>query len=156
MIRPRLHYIFTIHLQRNSSPQRCHNGILPVFFFSSLQPPGPMDPMVKMRGQPYGGGSPYSHQPGQGPPPGAQQGPAYPGQGYGPAGPQRYPVGMQGRGMGGMPYGQQVSADIRSDTSAMRCCIAPFFFLALSLAYFTFIAHTVLPVFHVNTLSCFS
>ncbi|CAB1333686.1 unnamed protein product [Coregonus sp. 'balchen'] len=75
------------------------------------QPPGAMDPMAKMRGQPYGGGSPYSQQPGQGPPPGAQQGHAYPGQGYGPLGSQRYPVGMQGRtpgAMGGMQYGQQM------------------------------------------------
>uniref|UniRef100_A0A8C7F148 AT-rich interaction domain 1A n=1 Tax=Oncorhynchus kisutch TaxID=8019 RepID=A0A8C7F148_ONCKI len=70
-----------------------------------------MDPMAKLRGQPYGGGSPYSQQPGQGPPPGAQQGHAYPGQGYGPLGSQRYPVVMQGRtpgAMGGMQYGQQV------------------------------------------------
>ena len=77
----------------------------------SLQPPGPMDPMGKMRGQPYGAGSPYSQQPQQGPPTGPQQGPGYPGQAYGPPGPQRYPVGMQGRapaGMGGMPYGPQV------------------------------------------------
>lgn len=62
-----------------------------------------MDPMGKMRGQPYGAGSPYGQQP--------QQGPGYPGQGYGPPGPQRYPVGMQGRtpgGMGGLPYGPQV------------------------------------------------
>uniref|UniRef100_A0A4W5KXY7 AT-rich interaction domain 1A n=1 Tax=Hucho hucho TaxID=62062 RepID=A0A4W5KXY7_9TELE len=70
-----------------------------------------MDPMAKMRGQPYGGGSPYSQQPGQGPPPGAQQGHAYPGQGYGPLGSQRYPGVMQGRtpgAMGGMQYGQQI------------------------------------------------
>uniref|UniRef100_A0A674BVT0 AT-rich interaction domain 1A n=1 Tax=Salmo trutta TaxID=8032 RepID=A0A674BVT0_SALTR len=70
-----------------------------------------MDPMAKMRGQQYGGGSPYSQQPGQGPPPGAQQGHAYPGQGYGPLGSQRYPVVMQGRtpgAMGGMQYGQQM------------------------------------------------
>uniref|UniRef100_A0A4W5KZL9 AT-rich interaction domain 1A n=1 Tax=Hucho hucho TaxID=62062 RepID=A0A4W5KZL9_9TELE len=75
------------------------------------QPPGAMDPMAKMRGQPYGGGSPYSQQPGQGPPPGAQQGHAYPGQGYGPLGSQRYPGVMQGRtpgAMGGMQYGQQI------------------------------------------------
>uniref|UniRef100_A0A667Z762 AT-rich interaction domain 1A n=1 Tax=Myripristis murdjan TaxID=586833 RepID=A0A667Z762_9TELE len=77
------------------------------------QPPGPMDPMGKMRGQPYGAGSPYSQQPQQGPPTGPQQGPGYPGQGYGPPGPQRYPVGMQGRtpaGMGGMPYGPQMGS----------------------------------------------
>uniref|UniRef100_A0A8C7LMP4 AT-rich interaction domain 1A n=1 Tax=Oncorhynchus mykiss TaxID=8022 RepID=A0A8C7LMP4_ONCMY len=70
-----------------------------------------MDPIAKLRGQPYGGGSPYSQQPGQGPPPGAQQGHAYPGQGYGPLGSQRYPVVMQGRTpgtMGGMQYGQQM------------------------------------------------
>lgn len=63
-----------------------------------------MDQMGKMRGQPYGAGSPYTQQPHQGPP-GGQQGPAYPGQGYGPPGPQRYPMAMQGR----MQYGQQVS-----------------------------------------------
>ncbi|XP_051577873.1 AT-rich interactive domain-containing protein 1A-like isoform X2 [Myxocyprinus asiaticus] len=68
------------------------------------QTPGSMDQMGKMRGQPYGSGGPYSQQPHQGAPPGAQQGPAYPGQGYGPPGPQRYPMGMQGR----MQYGQQM------------------------------------------------
>lgn len=70
-----------------------------------------MDPMGKMRGQPYGGGSPYSQQSQQVPPTGPQSGPGYPGQGYGPPGPQRYPVGMQGRtpgAMGAMPYGPQV------------------------------------------------
>ncbi|XP_054637245.1 AT-rich interactive domain-containing protein 1A isoform X3 [Dunckerocampus dactyliophorus] len=74
--------------------------------------PGPMDPMGKMRGQPYGPGSPYSQQSQQGPSTG-QQGPGYHGQGYGPPGPQRYPVGMQGRtpgGMGGMPYGPQMGS----------------------------------------------
>uniref|UniRef100_A0A8C8CHE9 ARID domain-containing protein n=1 Tax=Oncorhynchus tshawytscha TaxID=74940 RepID=A0A8C8CHE9_ONCTS len=77
------------------------------------QPPGAMDPMAKMRGQPYVGGSPYSQQPGQGPPPGAQQGHAYPGQGYGPLSSQRYPVAIQGRtpgAMGGMHYGQQMQS----------------------------------------------
>lgn len=70
-----------------------------------------MDPMGKMRGQPYGTGSPYSQQSQQGPSAGPQQGPGYPGQGYGPPATQRYPVGIQGRtpgGMGGMPYGPQV------------------------------------------------
>ncbi len=61
------------------------------------QTPGSMEQIGKMRGQTYGSGGPYSQQP--------QQGPAYPGQGYGPPGPQRYPMGMQGR----MQYGQQVS-----------------------------------------------
>ncbi|XP_039972989.1 AT-rich interactive domain-containing protein 1A isoform X1 [Xiphias gladius] len=77
------------------------------------QPPGPMDPMGKMRGQIYGAGSPYGQQSQQGPPTGPQQGPGYPGQSYGPPGPQRYPVGMQGRtpgGMGGMPYGPQMGS----------------------------------------------
>ncbi|XP_052002924.1 AT-rich interactive domain-containing protein 1A-like isoform X1 [Xyrauchen texanus] len=68
------------------------------------QTPGSMDQMGKMRGQPYGSGGPYPQQPHQGPPPVAQQGPAYPGQAYGPPGPQRYPVGMQGR----MQYSQQM------------------------------------------------
>lgn len=72
-----------------------------------------MDQVGKMRGQPYGGPNPYSQQQ-QGPPtgPGPQQGGSYPGQGYGPPGPQRYPIGMQNRtpgGMGSMQYGQQVS-----------------------------------------------
>uniref|UniRef100_A0A8C8JR93 ARID domain-containing protein n=1 Tax=Oncorhynchus tshawytscha TaxID=74940 RepID=A0A8C8JR93_ONCTS len=81
----------------------------------SLQPPSPMDQAGKMRGQGYGGVNPYSQQQGQGqgpPPPGAQQGASYPGQGYGPPGSQRYPMGMQGRtpgGMGGMQYGQQMA-----------------------------------------------
>lgn len=78
-----------------------------------LQPPSPMDQVGKMRGQPYGGPNPYSQQQQQGPPsgPGPQQGGSYPGQGYGPPGPQRYPMGMQSRtpgGMGSMQYGQQV------------------------------------------------
>ncbi|XP_077382138.1 AT-rich interactive domain-containing protein 1A isoform X3 [Festucalex cinctus] len=79
------------------------------------QPPGSMDPMAKMRGQPYGASSPYSQQSQQGPPTG-QQGPGYPGQGYGPPGPQRYPVGMQGRtpgGMGGMPYAPQMGSYVQ-------------------------------------------
>ncbi|KAM4581489.1 AT-rich interactive domain-containing protein 1A isoform 1-T1 [Odontesthes bonariensis] len=77
------------------------------------QPPVPMDPMGKMRGQPYGAGSPYSQQTQQGPPTGPQPGPGYPAQGYGPPGPQRYPVGMPGRtpaGMGAMPYGPQMGS----------------------------------------------
>uniref|UniRef100_H3CWA3 AT-rich interaction domain 1A n=1 Tax=Tetraodon nigroviridis TaxID=99883 RepID=H3CWA3_TETNG len=77
------------------------------------QPPGSMDPMAKMRGQPYGAGSPYSQQSQQGPPAVPQQGPGYPGQGYGSPGQQRYPVGMQGRtpgGMGGMPYAPQMGS----------------------------------------------
>lgn len=76
-----------------------------------------MDPMAKMRGQPYGVGSPYSQQSQQGPPTVPQQGPGYPGQGYGSPGQQRYPVGMQGRtpgGMGGMPYGPQVFHNVSS------------------------------------------
>ncbi|XP_068611439.1 AT-rich interactive domain-containing protein 1A [Brachionichthys hirsutus] len=77
------------------------------------QPPGPMDPMGKMRSQPYASGSPYSQQSQQGPPAGPQQGPGFPGQGYGPPGPQRYPAGMQGRtpgGMGAMPYAPQMAS----------------------------------------------
>lgn len=69
--------------------------------------------MGKMRGPPYGAGSPYSQQSQQAHPTGTQPGPGYSGQGYGPPGPQRYPVGMQGRttgGMGAMPYGPQVYA----------------------------------------------
>uniref|UniRef100_A0AAX7VTP5 ARID domain-containing protein n=1 Tax=Astatotilapia calliptera TaxID=8154 RepID=A0AAX7VTP5_ASTCA len=76
------------------------------------QPPGPMDQVGKMRSQPYGGPNPFSQQQ-QGPPtgPGPQQAGSYPGQGYGPPGPQRYPIGMQSRPpgtMSGMQYGQQV------------------------------------------------
>ncbi|XP_075453086.1 AT-rich interactive domain-containing protein 1B isoform X6 [Ascaphus truei] len=62
----------------------------------------PMDPMVMKRPQLYGmGNSPYSQ---------TQQSSPYAGQSYGPAGPQRYPMGMQGRtqgAMGGMHYPQQ-------------------------------------------------
>ncbi|XP_030605274.1 AT-rich interactive domain-containing protein 1A isoform X3 [Archocentrus centrarchus] len=77
------------------------------------QPPGSMDPMGKMRGQSYGTSGPYGQQSQQGPSTGPQPGPGYPGQGYGPPGPQRYPVGMQGRtsgGMGGMPYSPQMGS----------------------------------------------
>ncbi|KAK1153009.1 AT-rich interactive domain-containing protein 1A-like [Acipenser oxyrinchus oxyrinchus] len=73
---------------------------------SRNQPSSPMDQMGKMRGQPYPGA--YSQQ---GPPPGPQQGASYPGQGYGPPTPQRYPMSMQGRtpgSMGAMQYGQQM------------------------------------------------
>lgn len=75
-----------------------------------------MDQVGKMRAQPYGYSQQQQQQ--QGPPsgPGPQQGGSYPGQGYGPPGPQRYPMGMQGRtpgGMGGMQYGQQVSLALR-------------------------------------------
>ncbi|XP_061597203.1 LOW QUALITY PROTEIN: AT-rich interactive domain-containing protein 1A [Cololabis saira] len=77
------------------------------------QPPTSMDQVGKMRGQPYGGPNPYSQQQ-QGPPagPGPQQGGSYPGQGYGPPGPHRYPMGIQSRtpgAMGAMQYGQQMS-----------------------------------------------
>ncbi|KFP90492.1 AT-rich interactive domain-containing protein 1A, partial [Apaloderma vittatum] len=62
----------------------------------------PMDPMVMKRPQLYGmGNNPHTQ---------AQQSSPYPGQSYGPPGPQRYPVGMQGRApaaMGGMQYPQQ-------------------------------------------------
>ncbi|XP_010281202.1 PREDICTED: AT-rich interactive domain-containing protein 1B-like, partial [Phaethon lepturus] len=62
----------------------------------------PMDPMVMKRPQLYGmGNNPHSQ---------SQQSSPYPGQSYGPPGPQRYPVGMQGRApaaMGGMQYPQQ-------------------------------------------------
>lgn len=80
------------------------------FFFACLKysfacvcPQGsPMDPMVMKRPQLYGmGNNPHSQ---------AQQSSPYPGQSYGPPGPQRYPVGMQGRApaaMGGMQYPQQ-------------------------------------------------
>uniref|UniRef100_A0A4W6CI04 AT-rich interaction domain 1A n=1 Tax=Lates calcarifer TaxID=8187 RepID=A0A4W6CI04_LATCA len=73
-----------------------------------------MEQVGKMRSQPYGGPNPYSQQQ-QGPPtgPGPQQGGSYPGQGYGPPGPQRYPMGMQSRtpgSMGSMQYGQQISS----------------------------------------------
>ncbi|XP_014806407.1 PREDICTED: AT-rich interactive domain-containing protein 1B isoform X6 [Calidris pugnax] len=61
-----------------------------------------MDPMVMKRPQLYGmGNNPHSQ---------TQQSSPYPGQSYGPPGPQRYPVGMPGRApaaMGGMQYPQQ-------------------------------------------------
>nr|XP_042704212.1 AT-rich interactive domain-containing protein 1B isoform X10 [Chrysemys picta bellii] len=62
----------------------------------------PMDPMVMKRPQLYGmGNNPHSQ---------TQQSSPYPGQSYGPPGPQRYPMGMQGRtsgALGGMQYPQQ-------------------------------------------------
>uniref|UniRef100_A0A8C4YQU0 AT-rich interaction domain 1B n=1 Tax=Gopherus evgoodei TaxID=1825980 RepID=A0A8C4YQU0_9SAUR len=61
-----------------------------------------MDPMVMKRPQLYGmGNNPHSQ---------TQQSSPYPGQSYGPPGPQRYPMGMQGRtsgALGGMQYPQQ-------------------------------------------------
>uniref|UniRef100_A0A672T702 AT-rich interactive domain-containing protein 1B-like n=1 Tax=Sinocyclocheilus grahami TaxID=75366 RepID=A0A672T702_SINGR len=67
--------------------------------YSSLQVAA-MDPMALKRSQMYVmGNSPYS-----------QAGGTYPGQPYGSPAPQRYPIGMQGRGqvgMGGMQYPQQ-------------------------------------------------
>ncbi|RVE66434.1 hypothetical protein OJAV_G00107310 [Oryzias javanicus] len=81
---------------------------------SRNQPPSPMDQLGKIRGQPYGGPNPYpSQQQGPASGPGPQQGGSYAGQGYGPPGPQRYPMGIQSRtpgAMGGMQYGQQMSA----------------------------------------------
>uniref|UniRef100_A0A8C8VQU3 AT-rich interaction domain 1B n=1 Tax=Pelusios castaneus TaxID=367368 RepID=A0A8C8VQU3_9SAUR len=62
----------------------------------------PMDPMVMKRPQLYGiGNNPHSQ---------TQQSSQYPGQSYGPPGPQRYPMGIQGRtsgALGGMQYPQQ-------------------------------------------------
>ncbi|XP_024904832.1 AT-rich interactive domain-containing protein 1B isoform X5 [Pteropus alecto] len=61
-----------------------------------------MDPMVMKRPQLYGMGSNPHSQP--------QQSSPYPGGSYGPPGPQRYPIGIQGRtpgAMGGMQYPQQ-------------------------------------------------
>uniref|UniRef100_A0A673SYJ3 AT-rich interaction domain 1B n=1 Tax=Suricata suricatta TaxID=37032 RepID=A0A673SYJ3_SURSU len=61
-----------------------------------------MDPMVMKRPQLYGMGSNPHSQP--------QQSSPYPGGSYGPPGPQRYPVSVQGRtpgAMGGMQYPQQ-------------------------------------------------
>ncbi|MED6274711.1 hypothetical protein CHARACLAT_019230, partial [Characodon lateralis] len=61
----------------------------------------PMDPMAMKRSQLYGmGNSPYSQQ----------QGAPYPGQPYSSPSPQRYPMGMSGRGqmgMGRIHYPQQ-------------------------------------------------
>ncbi|ELW56045.1 AT-rich interactive domain-containing protein 1B [Tupaia chinensis] len=65
-------------------------------------PGSPMDPMVMKRPQLYGVGSNPHPQP--------QQSSPYPGGSYGPPGPQRYPLGIQGRTpgtMGGMQYPQQ-------------------------------------------------
>uniref|UniRef100_A0A452UBP6 AT-rich interaction domain 1B n=1 Tax=Ursus maritimus TaxID=29073 RepID=A0A452UBP6_URSMA len=62
----------------------------------------PMDPMVMKRPQLYGMGSNPHSQP--------QQSSPYPGGSYGPPGPQRYPISIQGRtpgAMGGMQYPQQ-------------------------------------------------
>uniref|UniRef100_A0A8D2N0K8 AT-rich interaction domain 1A n=1 Tax=Zonotrichia albicollis TaxID=44394 RepID=A0A8D2N0K8_ZONAL len=68
-----------------------------------------MDQMGKMRPQPYGGNNPYTQQ--AGPQAGPQQGHGYPGQPYGPQGPQRYPMAMQSRtqsAMGSISYAQQM------------------------------------------------
>ncbi|KAL0622754.1 AT-rich interactive domain-containing protein 1B [Plecturocebus cupreus] len=62
----------------------------------------PMDPVVMKRPQLYGMGSNPHSQP--------QQSSPYPGGSYGPPGPQRYPIGIQGRtpgAMGGIQYPQQ-------------------------------------------------
>ncbi|XP_036252883.2 LOW QUALITY PROTEIN: AT-rich interactive domain-containing protein 1A [Molothrus ater] len=75
----------------------------------SQQPASPMDQMGKMRPQPYGGNNPYTQQ--AGPQAGPQQGHGYPGQPYGPQGPQRYPMAMQSRtqsAMGSISYAQQM------------------------------------------------
>ncbi|XP_045150477.1 AT-rich interactive domain-containing protein 1B [Echinops telfairi] len=61
-----------------------------------------MDPMVMKRPQLYGMGSSPHSQP--------QQSSPYPGGSYGPPGPQRYPIGLQGRtpgAMAGMQFPQQ-------------------------------------------------
>ncbi|XP_018118573.1 AT-rich interactive domain-containing protein 1B isoform X3 [Xenopus laevis] len=70
---------------------------------NSNRPQGsPMDPMTMKRPQIYGmGNTPYSQ---------TQQSSPFPGQAYGPPGPQRYPIGIQGRtqgAIGGMQYPQQ-------------------------------------------------
>ncbi|TSO05451.1 AT-rich interactive domain-containing protein 1A [Bagarius yarrelli] len=77
------------------------------------QTSSPMEQVGKIRGQHYGSGAPYSQQQQQhqGTPPGTQQGPVYPAQGYGTPGPQRYPLNMQGcppGAVGNMQYGQQL------------------------------------------------
>ncbi|XP_053566930.1 AT-rich interactive domain-containing protein 1B isoform X3 [Bombina bombina] len=59
----------------------------------------PMDPLVPKRPPLYAiGNSPYSQ---------TQQNSPYPGQSYGPPGPQRYPIGRTQGAMGGMQYPQQ-------------------------------------------------
>ncbi|XP_059570360.1 AT-rich interactive domain-containing protein 1B isoform X9 [Alligator mississippiensis] len=87
-----------------AAQQRSHPAMSPG---STAQPlsrtqGSPMDPMVMKRPQLYGMGSnPHSQ---------TQQSSPYPGQSYGPPGPQRYPMAMQGRtpaAMGGMQYPQQ-------------------------------------------------
>lgn len=92
----------------------------------ALQPSSPMDQMGKMRPQPYGGNNPYTQQ--QGPQAGPQQGHGYPGQPYGPQGPQRYPMGMQSRTqstMGSISYAQQVRPPQLPEPGRQRAGTAP-------------------------------
>ncbi|PKU35169.1 hypothetical protein llap_14527 [Limosa lapponica baueri] len=78
-----------------------------------------MDPMVMKRPQLYGmGNNPHSQ---------TQQSSPYPGQSYGPPGPQRYPVGMPGRApaaMGGMQYPQQQDVERVRKVWDMCCDLA--------------------------------
>ncbi|XP_063299487.1 AT-rich interactive domain-containing protein 1B isoform X3 [Pelobates fuscus] len=84
--------------------QRTHPAMSPGSTGQSISrsQANPMDPIVMKRPPLYGmGNNPYSQTPHSSP---------YPGQSYGPPGPQRYPVGMQGRTQGAMPgvqYHQQ-------------------------------------------------
>lgn len=75
---------------------------IPKTYLFSNQQGNPMDPMVMKRPQLFSvGNSPHTQ---------TQPSSPYPGQSYGPPGPQRFPMGMQTRtpgSMGGMQYPQQ-------------------------------------------------
>lgn len=96
-----------------------HHCLQMFFLFFVFQQGSPMDPVVMKRPPLYGiGNSPYSQ---------TQQSSPYPGQAYGPPGPQRYPMGIQGRthsGMAGMQYPQQqVCAFNWINESSVECYV---------------------------------
>ncbi|XP_010018271.1 PREDICTED: AT-rich interactive domain-containing protein 1B-like, partial [Nestor notabilis] len=107
MVKPSSAAFTTRRISEAFSPLARNSSFTPLLLADPLEqahplPGSPMDPMVMKRPQLYGmGNNPHSQ---------AQQSSPYPGQSYGPPGPQRYPVGMQGRAaaaMGGMQYPQQ-------------------------------------------------
>ncbi|XP_068087974.1 AT-rich interactive domain-containing protein 1B isoform X2 [Hyperolius riggenbachi] len=85
----------------------------------------PMDPLVMKRPPIYGmGNSPYlqTQQ--------TQQSSPYPGQSYGPPGPQRYPMGIQGRPhsvIGGVQYPQQQMPPQYGQQSVSGYCQQPYY-----------------------------
>ncbi|XP_063164170.1 AT-rich interactive domain-containing protein 1B isoform X1 [Candoia aspera] len=82
----------------------------------------PMDPMVMKRPQLFAvGNSPHAQ---------SQAGSPYPGQSYGPPGPQRFPMGMQSRtpgSMGGMQYPQQQMPSQYGPQGVTGYCQQPYY-----------------------------